>query len=212
MSDTKRLWERFARRIGIPDSEIDASFRALAEKYSLPRRDYHSLCGHVRRCVELFDCVRHLAIDPIAVEASLWTHDAHHDPNASDNEEQSSLWMRCFFERFGVRDKALLDRIADLIAATVHAEAPIGNDCALVADIDLSILGTSRKEFDRYEADIRNEYAHVPWAAFAEKRANILQTFLARPTIYHHPAFVVKYERRARKNLSRSIQKLRQSQ
>jgi predicted metal-dependent HD superfamily phosphohydrolase len=212
MNNIKKLWGSFARQIDIPDRGIDASFHALQERYSLPRRHYHTLSGHIRQCIDLFRSIRHAAIEPLAVEAALWTHDAYYCPGASDNEEQSGIWMRSFFERFGVRDKNLVDRIANLISATSHREAPNGNDAELVADIDLTILGALRKDFDRYEVGIRNEYAWVPWPVFAEKRASVLKKFLDRPAIYHHRVFLERYERRARRNLSRSIRKLQQHQ
>lgn len=207
---TKGLWRRFAKQIGIPDQDLDESFRALEEKYSAPPRYYHTLDGHIRWCIKLFEKVRHIAADPLAVEATLWMHDAHYDSKASDNEEQSAVWMRLFFERFGGGDidKKFIDRVAELIAITTHKEMPNNNDEQLIVDVDLAILGAPPAEFDQYEIDIRYEYDWVPWPIFAKKRAEILQEFLDRQTIYHHKFFLENHEQQAMENLSRSIQKL----
>jgi predicted metal-dependent HD superfamily phosphohydrolase len=76
-------------------------------------------------------------------------------------------------------------------------------------DIDLSILGQPPERFWEYESQIRREYEWVPENVFTEKRAEILQQFLSRKTIYGTSYFFEKYERQARINLAASIQKLR---
>jgi predicted metal-dependent HD superfamily phosphohydrolase len=210
--NSKELWQRFAQQIGISDRELDASFRALTKRYSLPRRYYHTLDGHVVRCIELFQDVHYVAINPLAVEGALWLHDAYYNPGTYDNEKRSGIWAQSFLRQFGARDEQLIDQIVRLIAATTHTGELIGSDEQLVMDIDLAILGAPQNDFDKYEVCIRNEYAWVPWLTFAEKRKEILKKFLARPTIYHHRIFVERYERMARKNLIRSIKQLRKSQ
>jgi len=67
-----------------------------------------------------------------------------------------------------------------------------------VVDVDLSILGQSEKRFSEYEQQIRQEYAWVPQAVFASKRAEILGRFLARPGIFATEWFRTKYEQQAR--------------
>jgi len=85
----------------------------------------------------------------------------------------------------------------------VHPDAP------LLVDIDLSILGQAEARFQEYEAQIRREYEWVPEPAFALKRAEILERFLARERIYSTEPFFSKYEKQARANLLGSIRKLR---
>lgn len=210
--NSKELWQRFAQQMGISDRKLGVSFRALAKRYSLPRRHYHTLDGHIVRCIELFQDVHHVAINPLAVEGALWLHDAYYDPGARDNEKRSCAWVRSFLRQFGAKDEELINQIVLLVAATTHAEELTESDDQLVADIDLAILGAPQKDFDEYETNIRNEYAWVPWPIFAEKRAEILKRFLARSTIYHRQTFIEKYEQMARKNLTHSIQKLQKPQ
>ena len=79
-------------------------------------------------------------------------------------------------------------------------------------DIDLSILGQPPDRFDAYETEIRTEYAPVieerGTAAFNSGRAGILRRFLDRPAIYSTEHFRARYERAARANLQRSIERL----
>ena len=78
-----------------------------------------------------------------------------------------------------------------------------------VVDIDLSILGAAEADFDRYEQQIRAEYAWVSDRPFRERRGAILRRFLERPAIYLTPEFR-HLEPRARANLARSLSRLRE--
>jgi predicted metal-dependent HD superfamily phosphohydrolase len=46
-----------------------------------------------------------------------------------------------------------------LILATRHESVPVDADAALLADIDLAVLGQHAPAFDEYEAGVRSEYA-----------------------------------------------------
>ena len=76
-------------------------------------------------------------------------------------------------------------------------------------DIDLSILGRHVVEFDRYETAIRQEYQWVPETAYRVGRLQVLERFMARPTLYQTEFFHARYEVSARDNLRHSIQNLR---
>jgi predicted metal-dependent HD superfamily phosphohydrolase len=93
--------------------------------------------------------------------------------------------------------------------ATKTHELSLHPDGPLLVDVDLGILGQSEDRFWAYEADIRREYEWVPESTFREKRAEILERFLARKRIYSTDPFFAKYERQARANLQASVQKLR---
>ena len=77
-----------------------------------------------------------------------------------------------------------------------------------MVDVDLSILGRERKEFERYERGIREEYRWVPAPMYRRKRLEILHSFLNRPAIYATEHFRDRYEIRARENLEWAIQGL----
>jgi predicted metal-dependent HD superfamily phosphohydrolase len=85
---------------------------------------------------------------------------------------------------------------------------PHSIDAQIVVDVDLSILGSARERFDEYEAQIREEYASVPAAAFRAGRLAVLREFVARPTIFNTRRFIETLEAAARVNLERSIARL----
>ena len=56
------------------------------------------------------------------------------------------------------------------------ASAALGSspDAQLLVDIDLSILGSPAERFERYDQDVRKEYAWVPGFRYQEARAQVL--------------------------------------
>lgn len=181
-------------------------FARLQRAYDEPQRAYHD-SRHLADCLNQFDCVRDQAVAPMQLEIALWYHDAIYDPRATDNEARSASWA--------VRDlqagrvlPARIEVIHDLIMATKHdgvAETP---DAALLVDIDLSILGRSREEFEHYDRAIRVEYAWVPEDQYRAGRSAVLERFLARPMIYTTSWFRARYEKAARRNLALALEQL----
>ncbi len=149
------------------------------------------------------------ARQPDEVEAALWFHDAIYDPDAGDNEERSAALAETLLGGAGVRTEHLAE-IRRLILATGHrGSRDASDDAALITDIDLAIFGSDPARFDEYERDIRREYAFVPDGEFRRRRAQILESFMARPTVFATPWFIERLETRARANLGRSITSLR---
>ncbi|GFE81535.1 hypothetical protein GCM10011487_35350 [Steroidobacter agaridevorans] len=102
-----------------------------------------------------------------------------------------------------------ITRVRAHILATRH-EAPAElDDSKLVVDIDLSILGVDEAAYARFESDVRQEYRWAPGPLFRSKRAEILESFLARSTIYSTTLFRDRYEAPARRNLRAAIVDLR---
>jgi predicted metal-dependent HD superfamily phosphohydrolase len=184
--------------------------RQLTQAYSEPHRHYHTL-RHVTECLTEFDAVRHLARQPVAVEMAIWFHDAIYDTHAQDNEERSAeLAAQCLSE-VGANG-SLIETVKRLVLSTKSHDAAMDVDAPLMVDMDLSILGQSRERFHEYEIQIRQEYAWVPEAVFAAKRAEILGRFLARERNYATSWFSMKYEEQARGNLQDSVSKLRKGE
>lgn len=182
-------------------------YREIGKKYAIPERFYHTFGGHIENCLAEFRWMGKNARDPLAVSMALILHDAVMDFQRSDNEEQSAAYARDLLTRMNA-PRNFIDTVVELILATKHDAIPHSEDAKLVADIDLSILGKNRWLFNRYDRQIRKEYAFVPEEIFKEKRAEILQKFLDRPAIFSTAHFRKKYELRARQNLEQLIKKL----
>jgi len=195
------LWARIKAQ-----GSAEQEFNRLKSRYSEPQRFYHTMT-HIDSCLTELDSVRDLVQQPDLVEFAIWYHDAIYTPKAKDNEEQSAqlAYDVCLSAKV---PKKFATRTRDLILTTKHDAIPKGIDARVVIDIDLSILGKSPEEFDKYEKDIKREYSWVPEEQFRRGRSAILQMFLSRDSIYLTDFFRGKYESQARENLQKSIRAL----
>jgi predicted metal-dependent HD superfamily phosphohydrolase len=199
---TPGRWRDLWRRLeGQTDSE--PVFDQLQALYAEPHRAYHNL-DHIADCLAQFDRAGHLAVYPAELELAIWLHDIIYGTHASDNEEKSAQWAVDAMHAAHMTPETI-KQVETLILATKHTTAPKDPDAQLLVDIDLSILGRPPREFDAYEAKIRQEYAWVSDDAFRQGRRAILELFLARPSIYQTSFFREQFEAQARENLRRSL-------
>jgi predicted metal-dependent HD superfamily phosphohydrolase len=197
-----KSWHRSWYELGTTVSG-EQLFQVICSYYAALDRQYHTL-QHLTECLDLFEPVLELATHPAEVEMALWFHDAIYNPVSKDNEAQSAQWASHELSKAGVLPERI-DQIHALIMATCHTSLPTTSDECLLVDIDLAILGAAIERFTEYEQQIRAEYSFVPEAIFNQKRQEILQGFLDRPTIYSTPYFRDKLELIARQNIKKSI-------
>lgn len=182
--------------------------------WSEPQRHYHDK-RHLRECLALWTRWREHSPRVGEVAIALWFHDAIYDPQAlvvGSNELNSAAWAARSLVRAGA-DSDTAQRVHDLVMATQHdAPASLGSspDAQLLVDIDLSILGSPAERFERYDQDVRKEYAWVPGFRYQEARAQVLQGFLNRPRLYHGEHAVALLEAQARINLAAALSRLAQ--
>lgn len=155
----------------------------------------------------MFDRNRDLARHPDSVEAAIWYHDAVYAPGAPDNEERSAQLAMTDLRNGGVSSDIVL-QVGRLISSTTHEKPPEEPDAQLLCDIDLSILGREIAAYDEFERRIRREYARVPETMYRKGRSALLESFLARPSIYATERFRSQYERPARTNIVRALSRL----
>lgn len=201
------LYTRLPRVEGSrPGVEADLS-EELFGLYGQSHRHYHTL-RHVEECLREFTDVFTDCANPEAVEMALWYHDIVYEPASNVNEKMSANKAIFDCARLSVDGTAFQALVADLVLATKHVVTSAG-DAAIVADIDLAILGSPWERFSEYEQQIREEYAHVADKDFVVGRAQILDGFMRRTHIYQTNVFRDKYEKVARGNIARSLMKLR---
>ena len=201
-----RSWSRAWLGLGASDDGLALRDRLLAA-WSEPQRRYHTV-RHLGDCIALFEAAAQLAAHPAEVEIALWFHDAVYELKAKDNEARSAAWAEQALSAAHVGPD-IRARVHELIMATCHAAQPSTDDGRLLVDIDLSILGADPERFDEYEVQVRQEYAWVPGPVFRRKRREILQGFLARPSLYATGWFQQRFDAMARSNLQRSVARLR---
>jgi predicted metal-dependent HD superfamily phosphohydrolase len=194
------LWNRLGAL-----SDPAVVYALIAAAYGEPHRHYHTL-EHIGRILALFHAVRGRVRAPDPAELALWLHDVVYDPRATDNEEKSAQFARQTLQA-GAVSPEVAELTAGMILATKHAAPPEDPDACYVVDVDLSILGAPPEEFNRYEAQIREEQSFRPDEEFRQRRAHRLRAFLDCPRIFLTPEFA-SYEAPARANLARSLKRL----
>ena len=213
LGKARKHWASLMATLGKPAGS-EMVLNDLLTRYSEPHRAYHNL-GHV---VSMLDDMTLLDEDEAnsssvaAIALATWFHDAVYDtakahPRIASNEARSAFLAEGKMKEMGLASNMIL-RVKDLIMATNHTFVPTDRSAKVVVELDLAILGKSKREFDAYEAGIRKEYSWVPWPDFSRVRKATLEKFLARDPLFSTPSLRKKYESAAEKNLSRSVRRL----
>lgn len=192
------LWHQL--NLPVPAPQV---FWGLCDCYTETQRTYHTL-HHLSECLDWFDQAFDLAENPAAVELALWFHDVVYDTRRADNEQRSADCAVQVINSVG-GGSWLQQSVYDMILATKHDATPSAVDMRLVVDIDLAILGADIDRFAQYDEQIRQEYAWVPEPLFCQKRAEILQSLLNRPSIFTTDFLRDRLEHQAQRNLHRSL-------
>ncbi len=198
--DFHALWQRLGAR-----GDAAAIHEQLITAYSETARAYHTV-QHLDECLHLLHQTRETGAmkSPDTVEMALWMHDAVYDPTAGDNEEQSAALARHLLISAGVSGPLVAEIERLVLLTKTHLALP-NDDGAWIIDIDLAILGQPAPRFQEYEAQIAQEYAWAPAPVYREKRAEVLQRFLDRPTLFLTPLFRDRFENAARANLFQAL-------
>jgi len=197
-------WQLLMKNLGISSNE--PTYTALCEAYSEKHRRYHT-SAHINATLKHLDASAHLAKEVYEIEIALWFHDGIYKPFSATNEHDSAIWASKFLLKNEV-EADRVDRVCDLIMATVHTAEIENSDQLLMVDIDLSILGASQAIYRQFEEDVRYEYKLVPYFLYRKKRKEILSSFLNRDRIYNNNFFYSKLEAPARINLGNAISSL----
>ena len=197
-------WRDLWRRLGAR-SDPEPGHHAVLAAYAEPHRHYHT-AEHIARTLRLLDEASTRLTRPAEAELAVWLHDVVYDPRADDNEARSADRAEALL-REGGATPGVIAAVREMILATRHAAPPEEHDARYVVDADLSILGAPAGEFDRYEDQVRREYAFVPETEWRERRPRLLGRFLDRGPIFQTPEFA-RFEAAARANLARSIARL----
>lgn len=193
-------------------SWLDQATKLLTPLYQQPDRHYHGL-NHVHALLRLLDeHSEQLVRDKTSVALAIWFHDAIYDSTRDDNEEQSALLAEQTLPTWAC-PAALTASVARKVRATKgHVWLDGDPDTAVFLDFDLGILAAPEPVYQRYAAQVAQEYAWVPEPAYRLGRAKVLQSFLERPQLYFTPALRTPWEPRARANLIAEMNSLARPQ
>lgn len=181
----------------------------LLGRYAEPHRAYHDQ-RHLTEVLDTIDELAGEAKDPDDVRLAAWFHDAVYDPKAKAgaNEEESAQLAEAELAAYGL-EAARVAEVGRLIRLTAGHDSTEGDaNGAVLCDSDLRILATDKNRYERYTADVRKEYAHVPDADFAKGRARILEQ-LGTGRIFRTTHAYDAWEPSARENVGRELDRLR---
>ena len=193
--------EELAQWWPLPDR--DDLCEALQAAYADPDRVYHDATHLAEVFERLVDLAPTVPFDRDAVSLAAWFHDAVYRGQPGD-EELAAEWAAEALLGHPDRDEVV--RLVRMTGTHDPDEDDL-NACAL-SDADLAILAAPRDRYEEYVASVRQEYAHVDDADFAEGRAALLRDLLDKPTLFHCPQARQSWENTARENVKRELDDL----
>lgn len=199
---TESRWRALWNRLGV--ERVPWSLHgALVAAWSSPRRVHHDVDRLLETLVEL-ERVAPLAERRDEAELALWFHDAVLLPTSEGSEESSADLARRTLPEAGLAADAT-ERVAQLVLATRNDGTPLEGDAALVADVDLAILGADEDRYEAYEWDLRAEHGWVPASRFLSERRARLESLLRRPRLFHTAGYRERLDARAKANIARTL-------
>ena len=216
MRDSDTAFYKRAMASTRPDPLARAPTELLADlraRYDEPQRYYHDW-SHIEAMLDHWIDRRDALVDEDAVLFAILYHDAIYDPRANDDEERSARLLAN--ARAPLTVSGRLRAEAAIRATKGHVvsdevDSRDRPDVALFLDMDLAILGATRERFDRYEAQVRREYAHVSDHAYRAGRTAVLRRFAERTRLYLSDWGYEAFEDRARANIARLLDRIQRS-
>ena len=180
-------------------NQVNTLWKEIEEKHTEPTRYYHTLkhLEHIYSELPRLD---------IVTEFAIFYHDIVYDVSCSDNEEESASVCEKRLALLGAKTK-LIEEVTKLIVETKTHE-PSSKRNALFLDADLAVLGSSEDIYKAYTQNIRKEYAIYSDSVYREGRQKVLKHFLEKERIYVSDYFYELYEKKARSNIIKELNKL----
>ena len=176
----------------------------IEKNYSSKSRYYHNL-EHIENMFVELNNVESKINDLDTLLFSVYYHDIIYKSTKKDNELQSAL---IFKKRISKTSFVKLSKCMAQIEATKEHKLSNDNDTNLLLDIDLSILGKSTNEYQKYCDNIRKEYHIYPDFMYKKGRKKVLKSILELDSIYKTDFFKQKFENQAKENLRQELNQL----
>jgi predicted metal-dependent HD superfamily phosphohydrolase len=194
---------------GAPASaaDVEVAFAKVLWRYDKPHRRYHTLV-HIASVLDVIDELEPPNASPSPTRLAGWLHDIIYDPSRYDNEVASARYARKLLGNLGLTGVVLYET-ARLIEMTAGHKVAAGDRAgSVLADADLSILGSPPAVYDDYARRIRAEYSYLSHELFNPARIDVLDGFLTRPRIFVTDTMHERFDTAARDNLTRERARL----
>lgn len=175
----------------------------LVNKYSHKSRYYHNL-SHLKNMLKMFKLVKdQFTCNSDDILMALFYHDYVYDVYLFDNEEQSAAKVvKILYEIDYPFENT--EYVVKLILATCSHKKSKDENINLFVDIDLAILGSVPKTYEKYFQNIRKEYSVFPDSMYNHGRINILKS-LKKDGVFSTQYFKQLFENDAIRNISCEI-------
>ena len=111
--------------------------------------------------LSLLNNCKEFIVDWDSVLFALYYHDIIYKVPGSDNEEKSAKLATERMKSIGVPEKTI-SKSHDWILATKSHQPSTDNDCNLLLDADMAILGQSPDLYNTYRQNVRKEFSFYP--------------------------------------------------
>lgn len=176
----------------------------IENNYSAKSRYYHNL-KHLENIFTELDKVESKIKDLDTLLFAIYYHDIIYIPTKSDNEHQSALICE---RRISQTSFTKLSHTLAQIEAIKEHKLSNDNDTNILMDLDLSILGKSPEEYEKYCKNIRKEYHIYPDFMYRKGRKKVLENILGLDSIYKTDFFKQEFETQAKENLINELNQL----
>lgn len=176
----------------------------IENNYSSKSRHYHNL-EHLKNMFTELDKFQSKIENLDTLLFGIYYHDIIYKATKNNNEYQSAL---IFEKRISETSFTYLNNCMLQIEATKEHKLSNDNDTNLLLDLDLSILGKSPNEYEKYCKNIRKEYKIYPDFVYRKGRRKVLKNILELDFIYKTDFFKQEYENQAKENLTYELNQL----
>lgn len=173
----------------------------IEKNYSFKSRYYHNL-GHLKNMLVEFEFVKNQVKELDTLLFSLFYHDIVYKATRSDNELKSAIF---FEKRISKTSFPFIAECKKQIELTKEHKVSSDFDTDIFMDLDLSILGKSKSEYENYYKNVRKEYKIYPNFMYNKGRVKALKSILESDKIFKTDFFIHKYEEKARENINLEI-------
>ena len=171
------------------------------------QRYYHTLT-HLKHIFEEFQDISLDKKEKNIIIFTTFYHDIIYDVSKSDNEIKSAILAKKRLLELEV-PMTIIKQVVELILLT-KTHHTTNNLCyQYFLDADLSILGTTPENYQKYTQQIRKEYQIYDDRSYKKGRTQVLEIFLKKKRLFQNDFFYEKYEKNAQKNIQNELLQLK---
>ena len=189
------------------DNLVSYWWHEILNHYTKKWKFYHNL-NHIYSFIELYEKYNNLIQkEKNEFLISIFFHDIIYIPSRNDNEKESIRIFNEFYKE--VKPKNLNEKkVNELIIETENhlLNKDYEDDTNLFLDMDMQIV--AQENWEDYENKIRKEYCFVDLNTYNIKRKEFLEGLEKKEKIFRTKTFYDEYEKVARSNIRKIIEKL----